>query len=175
MIDVEAEAGLVGGGRDAADGEGRRGRQVGATEAVARVVEAVDPLGGEEQGGAGRGDVFSGDAEAAFLRGVFLGSEARGEGAAGFRVGVGGRAGNRVGDEGRGRDGADELLGWAVEAEAGAGGLQAGVAAGGVEDAATEDVTAGGGRVVVAAHEHERHDAFLVGQTVVGFGEEVIT
>ena len=150
MIHVEAEAGLVDGRRDTADGEGGRRRQVGATEAITRVVEAVDPLGGEEQGGTGRSDDLRGDAETSFLRGVFLGREARGEGAAGFRIGVGGGAGHRVRGERRDRETPCELLGRAVETEAGAAGLQAGTAAGGVEDAATEDVAAGGGSVVIA-------------------------
>ena len=95
VIDVEAEAGLVGGRCDAGGGQ-RAHRGAGGGEAVARIIEAVNPLGGEEQGGAGRGDVFRRDAEAAFLRGVFLSAEAGRERATGFRIGVGGRAGGGV-------------------------------------------------------------------------------
>ena len=122
VIDFEAEASLVRGGRDAG---GRQGAHRGASggEAGACVVEAVNPLRSEEQRRAGDGDVFRGDAKAAFLRGVFLRAEAGRERATGLGVGVGGRTGGGVRDEGRRRETTRELLGWAVEAEAGTGGF----------------------------------------------------
>ena len=171
MIHVEAEAGLVLGRREAGHGEGAGGRLVHAAEDIAGVVETVDPLSGDADGGSRAGGELREQAEAAFLGGVAVGVEGGREGAAALGEAVSVHAGERERCVGRGGEVAGELLGRAVIAHAHGGRVHVGLSSGDII-AGAGHVTAGGLGVPFTAQDEQGEDAFLVGEAGIDFGHE---